>query len=115
MVLVSDVLKHIVRIYSPLNLANIKIKKIKFVRNTAPDNQRVLNFMRNPELAHILVMIARTSQITQTASHYQTGTQHNRLQRLQLLCSLLSAFRSDLQLSYLVLMSVMYIDDLRNA
>ena len=35
------------------------IQKLKFVRNTAPDNQRVLNFMRNPELAHILVMIAR--------------------------------------------------------
>ena len=44
---------HIIgRINSPLNLANMKIKKLKFVRNpdTAPDNQtqRILNFMRNP-------------------------------------------------------------------
>ena len=56
-VLVSDVLDHIGRIYSPLNLANIKIKKFKFVRNTcsAPDNQRVLIFMRSPKLSHILV------------------------------------------------------------
>ena len=35
MVLVSDILDHIVRIYSPLNLASMKIQKLKFVRNTA--------------------------------------------------------------------------------
>ena len=48
MLLVSDVLDQIGRINSPLNLANMKIQKLKFVRNTATDNQRVLNFMRNP-------------------------------------------------------------------
>ena len=47
MALVSEVLEHIGRIYSPLNLANVKSQKLKFVRNTTPDNQRVLNFMRN--------------------------------------------------------------------
>ena len=31
------------------------IQKLKFVWNTAPDNQRVLNFMRNPYSAHILL------------------------------------------------------------
>ena len=52
MVLVSEVLEHIGRI----NLANMKSQKLKFIRNTAPDNQRVLNFMRNPYiLVHILV------------------------------------------------------------
>ena len=56
MVLVLDVLDHIGRIYNPLNLANMKNK---IVRNTAPDNQRVLNFMRNPHywLAHIHVFL----------------------------------------------------------
>ena len=49
MVLVLDVFDHIVRIYSPLNLANMKFQKLKFVWNTAPNNQRVLNFMRNPD------------------------------------------------------------------
>ena len=34
MVLVSDLLDYIGRIYSPLNLANMKIQKTKFVRNT---------------------------------------------------------------------------------
>ena len=34
--------------YSPLNLANKKSQKLKFVRNSAPDNHRVLNFTRNP-------------------------------------------------------------------
>ena len=48
MVLISEVLEHIGRIYGPLNLANMKCQELKFVRNTAPDNQRVLNFMRNP-------------------------------------------------------------------
>ena len=48
MVLILDVLEHIGRIYSPLNLANMQIQKLKFVGNTAPDNQKVLNFMRNP-------------------------------------------------------------------
>ena len=48
MFLVLDVLEHIGRIYSPLNLANMQIQKLKFVGNTAPDNQKVLNFMRNP-------------------------------------------------------------------
>ena len=56
MVLVSDALDHIGRIYSALNLANMKIQKLKFVGNTAPDSQRVLNFMLNPKLAHILVL-----------------------------------------------------------
>ena len=61
MVLVSEVLEHIGRIYSPLNLANMKSQKLKFVRNTAPDNQRVLNFMRNPYwhifLLYIIIML----------------------------------------------------------
>ena len=35
--LVSDVLYHIGWINSPLNLANMKIQKLKFVRNTAQD------------------------------------------------------------------------------
>ena len=39
--------EHIEQFYSPLNLANMKTQKLKFVQNTAPDNQRVLNFMRN--------------------------------------------------------------------
>ena len=56
MVLVSDVLDHIVRIYSPLNLANMKIQKLKFVRNTAPDNQRVLNFMPNHDCRIFLLV-----------------------------------------------------------
>ena len=47
MVLVSDILDHIGRIYSPLNLANMKIQKLNIVQNTAPDNQRFFNFMRN--------------------------------------------------------------------
>ena len=34
MFLVSDVLAHTGRIYSPLNLENIKIQKLKFVLNT---------------------------------------------------------------------------------
>ena len=34
MVLVSDLLDYTGRIYSPLNLANMKIRKTKFVRNT---------------------------------------------------------------------------------
>ena len=50
MVLVSDILDHIGRIYNPLNLANMKIQKLKFVRNTAPDNHRVLNFLRSPDV-----------------------------------------------------------------
>ena len=51
MALVSDVLQeHIGRIYSPLNLDNMKMQKLKFLLNTAldTDNQRVLNFMHNP-------------------------------------------------------------------
>ena len=54
---VSDVLDHLGQIYSPLNLANMYIQKLEFVRNNAPDNQsqRVLNFMGNPKLALILV------------------------------------------------------------
>ena len=56
MVLVSDVLDHIVRIYSPLNLANMKIQKLKFVRNTAPDNQRFLNFMPNHDCRIFLLV-----------------------------------------------------------
>ena len=35
MVLVLDLLDYIRRIYSPFNLANMKIQKTKFVRNTA--------------------------------------------------------------------------------
>ena len=58
MVLVLDVLDHIGRIYSPLNLANIKIQKLKFFRNTARDNQRVLNFMRNPDWRIFLLVLA---------------------------------------------------------
>ena len=45
MVYVSDIRDHIGRIYSPLNLSNIKIKNLKFVQNTAQDNQRVLIFI----------------------------------------------------------------------
>ena len=46
MILVSDVLEHIRRTnnYSPLNLANIKIEKLKFVQNTAPDNRKTKGF-----------------------------------------------------------------------
>ena len=57
MALVSAVLEHIGRIYSPFNLANMKNQKLKFVRNTASDNQRAFNFARNPywALAHNLV------------------------------------------------------------
>ena len=40
--IVSEVLEHIGRIYSPLNLANMKMKKLPFFQNNAPDNQRVL-------------------------------------------------------------------------
>ena len=46
--LVLEFLEQIRRIYSTLNLANSKIQKLKFVWNSALDNQRVLNFMRNP-------------------------------------------------------------------
>ena len=35
-------------------LANMKIQKLKFVRNTASDNQRIFNFMQI-WLAHIVV------------------------------------------------------------
>ena len=62
MSVVSDVLKHIGRIYSPFNLANIQIKKVKFVWNTAPDNRRVWNFMRNPSLCVFLFSIDGFSQ-----------------------------------------------------
>ena len=34
----------------------MKIKKLKFVRNTAPENQRVLNFMRNPDWRIFLLL-----------------------------------------------------------
>ena len=46
MVLVSEIVKHIGRIYSPLNLANMKSQKLKFIRNTAPraDNAKGFNF-----------------------------------------------------------------------
>ena len=60
--LVSDLLDHIGRIYSPLNMANMKIhySKTKFIRNPDNrighrDNKGVLNLMRNPKLVHILV------------------------------------------------------------
>ena len=56
-VLVSDVLDHIRRIYSPLNLADMKLQKFRYVRNTASDDQRIFNFMRNPKLARILVVL----------------------------------------------------------
>ena len=48
MAFISEVLEHIERIYNPLNLANMKSQKLKCVRNTAPENQRVLNFTCNP-------------------------------------------------------------------
>ena len=36
----------------------MKIQKLKFVRNTAPDNQGVFNFLGNPDcMAHILVCL----------------------------------------------------------
>ena len=53
MVLVSEVLEHIGRI----NLANMKSQKLKFIRNTAPDNQRVLNFMRNPYILYWCIFL----------------------------------------------------------
>ena len=62
MALVSEVLEHIGRIYSPLNLANMKIQKFKFVRNTAPDNQRVLNFTHNPYWRIFLFWVICDSQ-----------------------------------------------------
>ena len=40
MALVSEVLDHIGRIYSPLNLAIMKSQKLTFFQNTAKDNQR---------------------------------------------------------------------------
>ena len=43
MVLISDILDLIGEMYSPLNLGNMKIQILKFVRNTAPDNQTVLH------------------------------------------------------------------------
>ena len=51
MILVFDVLDHIVRIYilQPLELGKYENSKLKVVRNTAPDPQRVLKFMRNPD------------------------------------------------------------------
>ena len=63
MFLVKEDLGHIGRIYTlelhlqliELGKLNMKIQKLKSVWNTAPDNLRVLNFMRNPKLAHILV------------------------------------------------------------
>ena len=63
MVLISDILDHTGQIYSPLNLENMKIDKLKFVRNTAPDNKRVLNFTRNPNwrifLFHLIKSVSR--------------------------------------------------------
>ena len=41
MVFVSEAIEYIGRIYSPLNSANMKSQKLKFVWNTAPDNLRV--------------------------------------------------------------------------
>ena len=55
MVLVSDLLDYIGQIFIPLNLANMKIQKAKFVRNTVSRIKRVLNLRRNPKLAHIFV------------------------------------------------------------
>ena len=54
MALVSDVLDYIGRIYSPgSNLSNMKFKNSNLSgipqRNSEPDNQKVLNFMRNPD------------------------------------------------------------------
>ena len=59
MVLVSDGLDNIGRIYSPLNLGNSKIQKLKFAQNTAPDKQtqRVFNFMRNPESDWLIIFL----------------------------------------------------------
>ena len=57
MVLVSDVLEHNGRIYSPLKLANMKIQKLTFFRNTAPNNRMVLNFMRNPDRRIFLLKV----------------------------------------------------------
>ena len=57
MVLVSDAFEHIGLIYSPLNLANMKIQKLKLVWNTAPDNQQVLNFMCHPDWRIFLLTI----------------------------------------------------------
>ena len=62
MALVSEVLEHIGRICNPLNLANMLRQKLKFVLNTAPDKQRVLNLnaqplLAQPLLAHVLVRI----------------------------------------------------------
>ena len=54
MALVLDVLKHIGRNYSPLNLANMKIYKLKFVQNTAPDNKRGFKVHAQLLPAHIL-------------------------------------------------------------
>ena len=64
MALVSEVLQQIGRIYSPLNMANMKSQKLKFVRNTAPDNQYqgVLNFMCNPYWHIFLLVLALTSK-----------------------------------------------------
>lgn len=55
MVFVSEAVDHIGLIYSPLNLAHMKIIKLKFVPNTALDNQMALNFMSTLTGAYILV------------------------------------------------------------
>ena len=60
MALVSDVLEHI----QPLNFANMKTQKLKLVRNTTPDNQRVLNFMRNPYCMHGVYSCLTLSALT---------------------------------------------------
>ena len=43
----------------------MKMQKLNFVRNTAPDNLRVLNVMRNPDwrifLVHFLVVMCKWS------------------------------------------------------
>ena len=68
MFLVSEVLEHIGRIHSPLNLANMKGRKLKFVWNTAPDNQRVLNFMHNPYWRIFLLRYIFTVEPPNTAA-----------------------------------------------
>ena len=78
MVLVSEVLAHIGRINSPLNLANTKSQKLKFLRNTgntAPDNERVLNFMHN-HYWRIFLLNERSRSVKKSVSNQNTYPCH---------------------------------------
>ena len=64
MALVSEVLERIGRILSPLNLANMKSQKLIFVRKTARDNQKVLNFMHNLYWRIFYILLGKHDYLT---------------------------------------------------